>query len=115
MISFFEATLNSLSIHRVGNRLLDEGYVLSDTPLLINDSFLNNILIQYFLTPFTKTNEVYRFYHANGDLGLNEVFHFVQGMFGDAGSFHEGSRQIARYLYESAGHPRIKSGELYVA
>ncbi|MBS1504743.1 MAG: nucleoid-associated protein, partial [Bacteroidetes bacterium] len=115
MIGFFEATITSLAIHRVGNRLNEEGYVLSEAPLVIEDELLGNILMQYFVTPFTKINEVYRFYHANDDLDLNEVYHFAESIFENPDTFHEGSRQIAKYLYEASNHPKIKSGELYVA
>jgi hypothetical protein len=115
MISFFEAAIESLAIHRVGNRLNEEGYVLSEAPLEVEDELLRNILMQYFVTPFTKINEVYRFYHANDDLNLNEVYHFAEQIFEEPGSFQAGSGQIAKYLYEAANHPNIKSGELYVA
>ncbi len=115
MISFFEAGISSLVIHRVGNKMNDEGYVLSDAALEVEDELLGNLLMQYLLTPFTKTNEVYRFYQANADLNLNEVHHIVQGLFEDQAGFDEGSRQLAKCLYEVAGHPKIKSGELYVA
>src|SRR5579871_5035750 len=100
MISFFEAGISGLAIHRVGNKMNDEGYVLSDAPVAVADELLGSLLMQYFVTPFTKTNEVYRFYHANDDLELNEVFHFVQRMFADPAGFDEGSRQLAKYLYE---------------
>ncbi|MBS1524278.1 MAG: nucleoid-associated protein [Bacteroidetes bacterium] len=115
MISFFEAAIASLSIHRVGNRLNEEGYVLSEAPLAVQDELLNNILMQYFVSPFTKTNEVYRFYHASDDLNLNAMYHFAEAIFDDPAGFHEGSTQIAKYLYEAAAHPKIKGGELYVA
>jgi hypothetical protein len=115
MISFFEAGIGALSVHRVGNKMNDEGYVLSKGPVPVDDELLGNILMQYFVSPFTKVNEVYRFYHANEDLELNEVYHFARQMFTGELPFHEGSEQLARYLYESTQHPKIKSGELYVA
>jgi hypothetical protein len=115
MISFFEAGIESLAVHWVGNKMNDEGYVLAEAPVPVDDELLGSILMQYFVTPFTKTNEVYRFYHANDDLELNEVFHFVRAMFAGETDFTEGSRQLAKYLYESTAHPNIKSGELYVA
>ncbi|MBS1529134.1 MAG: nucleoid-associated protein [Bacteroidetes bacterium] len=115
MISFFEAAIRSLSIHRLGNRLNDEGYVLSEAPLAVEDELLGSLLMQYFVTPFTKTSEMYRFYHASDDLNLNALYHFAETIFENPDTFHEGSRQIAKYLYEAAAHPKIKGGELYVA
>lgn len=115
MITFPEATLAELSIHRIGNKLQDEFYVLSDQSMHIEDALLNQLLLQYFLSPYEKTNEIYRFTHPNGDLELNEVYHFAKEIFADGNSFHENSKKLATYLYEISNHPKIKSGELYVA
>jgi hypothetical protein len=115
MISFFEATLAELSIHRIGNKLQDEFYVLSDNSLHIKDEMLNKLLLQYFLSPFEKVNEIYRFMHPNNDLNLNEVYYFAAEIFANGSSFHENSKKLATYLYEISNHPKIKSGELYVA
>jgi hypothetical protein len=115
MISFYEAALAELSIHRIGNKAQDEFYVLSDQSLQIQDELLKNLLLQYFLTPYAKVNEIYRFTHPNDDLNLNEVFHFATAIFENGESFHDNSQQLAKYLYEISNHPKIKSGELYVA
>ncbi|WP_443937525.1 nucleoid-associated protein [Pedobacter sp. MW01-1-1] len=115
MISYFEASLKHLSIHHTGNKLVEEYYKLSDAPLNIEDEQLNNLLMQYFLKPFEKVNEVYHFYHPNDNLQLNEVYHFVNEIFDNATLFHENSQQLAKHLYDVANHPKIKSGELYVA
>lgn len=114
MVTFFESSLAQLSIHRVGNKLQDEFYVLSDGSLQIEDELLSNLLMQYYLKPFEKVNEVYRFIHSS-DMNLNELFHFSTEVFKEKGSFHEVSQQITKYLYALTNHPKIKSGELYVA
>ncbi|MHA4893858.1 nucleoid-associated protein [Pedobacter sp. PWIIR3] len=115
MISFFEASLAELSIHRIGNKAQDEHYVLSEQSIAINDNMLSTLLQQYFLKPFEKTNEIYHFFHPNNDLNLNEVYHFAKGIFDDSTVFHENSKELAKHLYEVSGHPKIKSGELYLA
>ncbi|TCC86273.1 nucleoid-associated protein [Pedobacter hiemivivus] len=115
MISFFEASLAELSIHRIGNKSEDEFYVLSEKSIAIRDITLSNLLQQYFLSPYEKVNEVYRFIHPNGDLNLNETYHFATEIFANGETFHENSKQLAKYLYDVSGHPKIKSGELYVA
>ncbi|WP_374166505.1 nucleoid-associated protein [Arcticibacter sp. MXS-1] len=114
MVTFFEASLGQLSIHRVGNKSQEEFYVLSDHPLKIEDEILNNLLMQYFLKPFEKVNEVYHFMHSSDNLDLNEAYHFATEMFEAPDSFHENSQQFARFLYEISSHPKIKAGELYV-
>jgi len=114
MITYFEGILTQLSIHYTGNKLQDELYRLSGKPLPIADETLGKLLMQYFLTPFEKVNEIYRLYHPSGNLGLNELFHFSTNIFTAADTFHDNSVQIAKHLYDVSGHPKIKSGELYV-
>jgi hypothetical protein len=115
MITFSEATLAELSIHRIGNKLQDEFYVLSENSMHIKDEMLNQLLLQYFLSPYEKINEIYRLMHPNGDLNLNEVYHFAAEIFANGSVFHENSKKLATYLFEISNHPKIKSGELYVA
>lgn len=115
MITSFEASLTQLSVHKVGNKSQDEYFVLSDNTLTIQDEMLNNLLMQYFLKPFEKVNEVYRFMHSSDDLALNEVNHFAKKCFADKERFHEYSQQITRHLYDVSTHPKIKSGEVYIA
>lgn len=115
MISFLEASLDQISVHRVGNKVQDEFYILSDQTLNIDDNVLKSLLIKYFLSPFEKGNEVYRFNHSSGDLNLNELFHYSSTIFSDEASFHAISQNITKYLHDSSNHPKIKAGELYIA
>jgi len=114
MISYFESSILRLSIHKVGNKLLDEPLSLSELSLKTDDEVLNDLLMNYFLRPFEKVNEIFRFDHPTGDLNLNEVYHFAEIIFNDKNDFHENSRQIAKHLYDISNHPKIKSGELYL-
>ncbi len=114
MVTFFEASLQNISVHHVGNPMQDERYVLSDTPLALKDEIIPRLLMQYFLTPFEKTNEVYHLMHAGGDLHLNEIYAYCTDMFADESRFHELSQQIAKHLYSVSGHPKIKAGEVYI-
>src|SRR5690606_14310815 len=72
------------------------------------------LLMQYFMNPFSKTKEVYRFYHPNEDLQLNEVYYFASQYFDSKIAFHDMSQQLAKHLYEVSEHPKIKAGEVYV-
>ena len=114
MISYFEANLSQLSIHKVGNQQQGDPFSLSAHSLVIKEEVLNNLLMQYFLKPFEKTIEYYQFYHSSGKLELNEVFHFVKEIFATIKSFHSNTEQIAKHLYDVSKHPNIKAGELYV-
>jgi hypothetical protein len=46
MITFFEASVDLLSVHRVGNKVQDEFYVLSEQPLNIADEVLKKVNAQ---------------------------------------------------------------------
>jgi hypothetical protein len=114
MVTAFEAYLDTISVHHVGNQALSEMYALSDHPLVLKDELISSLLKQYFLHPFEKAVEVYHLMHSSGDLAMNEIHHFASQMFEDKEKFHEASEQIAKHLYKVANHPNIKSGELYV-
>jgi len=115
MVSSFEAAMSKLSVHRVGNKSQNEFYSLSNAPLKIDDEFLTNLLLKYFLASFEKVNEVYHFTHSGGDLELNELYHYSATAFGNPEAFHDISEKITKYLFDLSDHPRIKSGELYIA
>ncbi len=115
MITFSEAALKDLSIPRIGNKLLDEKYHLSKRSATVKDETLGQLLMQYFLGPFEKIEELYQFTHPSNDLQLNEVYHFAEYIFNQPGSLQQNSEQIAKHLYDMSNHPKIKSGELYVA
>ncbi|HWZ36359.1 MAG TPA: nucleoid-associated protein [Mucilaginibacter sp.] len=115
MVTAFEASLDTISVHHVGNQAQGEMYALSDHPLELKDEVISGILKQYFLSPFQKAVEVYHLMHSSGDLALNEVHNFVSQIFEDKEKFHAMSEQLAKHLYNSSNHPNIKPGELYVA
>ena len=115
MIFSSESSLLKLSIHKVGSKADDEYIALSEKPVSLQDETLEGLLKRYFLAPFEKVNEIYRFYHPNNELSLNEVYHFASAIFEDQESFHENSGQLARHLYDISDHPKIKAGEFYAA
>jgi hypothetical protein len=115
MISYIDSVVTQLTVHKAGNKVLNESPVLSEQPLSLSDPILEELLKQYFLKPFEKVNEIYRLYHPTGDSNLNEVFHFATAIFNSPETFHENTKHIATHLYDISNHPKIKSGELYFA
>ena len=112
MISFFESSLRSLSVHRVGNKTMDEFYSLSEGGIKLEES-QSLLLLKYFLGSFDKVNKVYNLYHPI-DIKLNLVYNIITTSVGEE-SFHDASKLLAKHLYEVTNHPKIKSGEFYVA
>lgn len=115
MISYFDATLEHLSIHKVGNKQASDPLLLSEHPAKIEDENLTALLLRYFITPFEKIQESFRFFHTSDKLELNEIYSFSRSIFDSPASFHENSTHIAKHLYDISNHPNIKPGELCVA
>lgn len=115
MIFSTEAVLKQLSIHKVGNKSVNEPLALSEQPAIIHDETLALLVKQYFTAPFEKVHEIYRLSHPTGEADLNEVYRFAKEIFDDASAFHANSRKLAQQLYELSDHPRIRGGEFYVA
>ena len=114
MVTFFESAIQQIAVHHIGNPLQNEMYALADEPLAFKDDLIPQLLMQYFLKPFEKTNEVYHLIHPSDDVELNELYHFAGELFADQDKFMPISQQIAKYLYSVSSHPKIKAGELYV-
>lgn len=112
MLDFSEAILSKLAIHQVGNKSNEEGVIISEGEVPV-DGNIAPLLTTYFTKPF-KPEEFYNFFHETS-LHLNEVYSYVKTMFNDKTSLHMQSINLAKHLYEESDHPKIKSGELYVA
>lgn len=107
---FLETNIRNFSLHKVGNKVIDEGYSLSKKSFSVEKD-LKDLLTHYFVTPF-KSNEYYILHHDT-DLNLNEVFVYVTKIFDNPELLHEQSVNLAKHLYEQSTHPKIKSGEFY--
>ena len=114
MINLYNAQIESLSIHKVGNKSRNENIFLSDTPYALNDE-LTALLKEYFFKPFREKEENYFQFSNEVDVEFNPLFKIVTEIFEDASSVHDRSKRIASLLYEQSQHPHIKSGEVYVA
>lgn len=114
MIETGASTLSKLIIHKVGNKLLEDGVDLSSAPVDLGaNQDLTNVLTQYFLSQF-KDPVYYRFHHVSS-LELNEIYSIANELFESTRGFLKKSKDIANILYEYSNHPKIKTGELYVA
>ncbi len=112
MIAAQESVIRSVSIHRVGNAALEEPLKISEAPLELDDEKVTSLLKTYFLANF-NTPEYFRFSDnaRQSSINIHEVF---RGIFDEPEAFHESSLAIAQHLYESAKHPSIKAGDLFV-
>ncbi len=111
-LDFINTKIKNLAIHRVGNRLREEGYFLSKQSTDVRDSDAHDLLLKFFTGEF-KTPEYFQFTHPTA-VENNDLNNLAGRMFGKKGDFLEFSSEIAKLLYSKSNHPKISGGELYV-
>ena len=111
MLHTEEVCIETLTVHKVGNKSQEEGIRFSAAPVKVDDA-VQSLLLQYFLSPF-RSDEYFNLTHES-DIKLNEVYMYVSQIFDGWETFYEQSVHLARHLYDVSTHPKIKSGELYV-
>ena len=118
MINLFNAHIESLSLHKIGNKSRNEPIFLSNEPYRLNDE-ITPLLKEFFLKPFREKEENYFQFAHEVDLEYNEMFKFCRKLF-DSGKYmtyeaiHEVSKEITKHLFDQSNHPHIKNGEVYV-
>nr|WP_299384363.1 nucleoid-associated protein [Allomuricauda sp.] len=113
MLNLYPAQIESVSLHRVGNKSKNESIFLSEKPFGLNDE-MSGLLKEYFFKPFREKEENYFRFDHEVDLEFNEVYKAVSEIFADSGNIHALSKKITTHLFEQSNHPHIKSGEVYV-
>lgn len=114
MINLYSAQIETLSLHRVGNKNKKEGLFRSENPVRLNDE-ITGLLKEYFFKPFREKEENYFKFTHEADLEFNELYKIATELFEHPEKTHPLSKKIAEHLYEQSDHPHIKSGEVYVA
>jgi hypothetical protein len=113
MLDTTSVNIESLSIHHIGNRTNGEEMYISKAPADITEFHLRELLLRYFLQPFTVP-EYYSFTFSNEDFRMNPLYKYASDVFDSTVAFHLNSVNIARHLYETSLHPQIKAGDLFV-
>ncbi|WP_318342717.1 nucleoid-associated protein [Flagellimonas baculiformis] len=114
MLNLYPAQIESISLHRVGNKSKNEAAFLSAEPFSLNDE-MAGLLKEYFFRPFREKEENYFRFAHDVDLEFNEVFKSVSELFENPSNGHQLSKKITQHLFDQSNHPHIKSGEVYVA
>lgn len=107
MLEVNESKLDRYIVHYVGDSL-----VLGDEIYLQPEVMLEAAFTQL---AFNKVDfeQQYDFFHQT-DLGLNEVYTYVNSIFDNKNNFLEQSKNIAVHLQSVSQHPNIKNGELFI-
>ena len=114
MINLYSAQIESLSLHRVGNKSRNEPIFLSNEPYGLNDE-ITPLIKEFFFKPFREKEENYFQFAHEVDLDYNEMYASCELIFGNPNKAHEVSKIITKHLFEQSNHPHIKNGEVYVA
>ena len=107
-----DSALLRVSAHFVGNKGNGDDMVISKKSLELNEH--DKLLLKTpFLSRFSDEQSKYAFHHLSS-LDYNEVYNYCLDIFADGTTFHANSANIAKHLYESTMHPKIKPGDLYI-
>lgn len=112
MTDISSAHVDRLIVHRVGNKIRDEGYQLSEAVAPVSAG-LSDLLMRDYLATTLSNGALYDFHH-DSNINLNEIRHFSGLIFLNHDTFAEHSQSIAKHLYSSSTHPNVGGGELIV-
>jgi hypothetical protein len=113
MLNLFNAQIELISIHKIGNKSRNENMVLSDEPYKLYDE-ITPLFKEYFLKPFREKEENYYQFAHEVDLEYNEMYNLATQVFENSDQIHAVSKKITHHLFEQSNHPHIKNGEVYV-
>lgn len=114
MINLFNAQIESLAVHKIGNKSRNEGLFLSKELFSLNDE-IRPLLKEFFLKPFREKEEVYFQFTHDVDVEFNEMYNLSKELFASPEATQQVSEKITRHLFDQSMHPHIKGGEVYVA
>jgi len=112
MINLYSAQIESLFIHKIGNKSRNEGVLLNDNPTALSDEMMP-LFKEFFFKPFREKEEKYLKFTHEIDLDYNQINVIASEIFNKNKNTARGL-SIARMLYEQSTHPHIKAGELYI-
>lgn len=113
MIQINNAGISKITLQKVGNKVREEKNISAQELLHIKEKE-EEAFIPFFLNPFKKQLEAYRFTHYTGELDYNILYSLCKKLFSEEIEFLDSSTQILNHLYEVSNHPNIKSGELFI-
>jgi len=112
MLDAGEIEIEAVCAHFVGNKLRQEGTMLSEAPIPLRKEFLGP-LANYFFNHFKNSDRLYKLTHPVG-ASQNAIQAVCSPVFAGKPLFEE-SVKVAAHLYDVSDHPRINSGILYIA
>jgi hypothetical protein len=112
MVDATKTEIRSLFVHRVGNKLRQEGCVCSAKPQTLSES--EKLALLLFFLGRIQDADSFKFFHPIG-IEMNEVYATCRRAFNRPQSFQKVTADLASLLYEASSHPKIKAGNVYFA
>lgn len=109
MYDISSSRITHCAVHRIGNRLREEGCKLSSQEVR-GTAELHGALLRGYLSPLVKSGQEFSFYHES-DISLNAISSFARKVFDRPENFLDLSQSIAKHLYSASTHPSIPNGE----
>ena len=117
MLNLYGTTIESLYIHKVGNKSRYEGVFLAKEETELTDE-LRPLIKEFMLKPFRSKEENYFKFSHEVDVEYNEMYSWAKNFFSPPAMTADMMKQftelVANRLYEQSSHPHIKSGEVYI-
>lgn len=110
MIDVSSAQLTKIAVHRVGNKIREEGLSLAEKESSASES-LSELLSRHYLLPLSKQENVYDFFHES-DISLNAISNISGKIFDKSSEFIKQTQGIAKHLYTTSTHPNISGGDV---
>ncbi|MDN4059562.1 nucleoid-associated protein [Massilia sp. YIM B02769] len=106
-----QAKIRRFITHSVGNKLRDEGILISKEATELDEN-VGSIILRNYLGGI-RNSEIFRFFHES-DTNLNEIKVFAESIFDNDEGFNVTSEKIAKHLYSKSTHPSVPSGDLFI-
>lgn len=114
LVDFSEARLTTLAVHKVGNKVKNQGVQASKQLFPLGDEITAETLQDFFLKPF-KDEVFFRFDVLDLPF-FNPVKSLCDRFFKSSfDRFLPTSVEVLEFLYDQGDMPHIKAGELFVA
>lgn len=113
MSAYSNTVIEQICCHHIGNKGNQEALQLSESFLDVSDTVVYDLLMKYFLSPFSKP-EFYAFTSDDGAFLENPIYQMAAEIFDDPDTFQQNSGNIAKLLYDFSIHPQIPAGDLFV-
>jgi hypothetical protein len=113
MINVKNTVLSKLTLQSVGNKLREEKNNYAKELFHLSEKEEEQFL-PFFIAPFKRQTEQYRFTHYTQDVSFNPLYSLSKELFNEEIDFVEYSNKALELLRERSNHPQIKSGEVFI-